>query len=55
MPFFCLQPDLADSFGSPRQQLIVMTDKQDPAHKAVMQHIISGVQVNDLLQVRLQR
>ena len=33
--------------------IIVSTDVQDPAYKGIMSHIISGVESNDLLRVRI--
>ncbi len=42
----------ADNQSFNREHMVVMTEHQNPAYRAVMQHIISGVQNNDLLQVR---
>jgi hypothetical protein len=35
------------------KEVLVLTEKQDPAYKALMQHVVAGVQRNDLLQVKI--
>ena len=33
------------------KEVLVLTENQDPEYKTLMQHVIAGVQRNDLLQV----
>lgn len=40
-----------ESSPDPETHVKIMCEKQSPPYKAIMQHILSGVSVNDLLQV----